>query len=98
MRHPTWQYIIDWVTRMAWKYGGSVYEKDGKEWDWGQALCRETYGKNWMTDEEFNKNEEIPPEEPAPKRFLEDAIKWEKGIHPDWVDVSRFKVRIEEND
>jgi hypothetical protein len=91
MRHHTWQYIIDWVGEMGYRYGGSVYEKDGTHWDWGQALCRETYGKNWMTSEEFNENEKIPPEDPAPERFLSDAKKWETGIHPDWVDVSRFR-------
>jgi hypothetical protein len=93
MRHPTWQYLINWVNKMALKYGGTVYEKDGKQWDWGQALCRETYGRDWMNSEEFNANEEIPPEEPAPERFVSDAQKWEKGIHPEWVDVSRFEKR-----
>ena len=93
MRHPTWQYIIDWTLRMAHKHGGSVYEKDGAEWDWGQALCRETYGRYWMTSEEFEENEKIPLDEPAPERFISNAKKWESGIHPEWVDVSRLKVK-----
>ena len=92
MRHPTWQYIIDWTVIMARKYGGTVYEHDGKQWDWGQALCRETYGRDWMKNAEFIQNEEIPPENAAPEKFVSDAKKWELGINPIWVDTSCFKV------
>ena len=71
---------------MAKKYGGTVYDVEGKSWDWGQALCRETYGVDWMQDPEFNYNEEtITPEMPAPERLYQNAKLWEFGNHPSWV-------------
>ena len=76
-------WVIDWITRMARKYGGVVYEKDGNRWDWGQALCREVYGKNW---------ESLVPESP-PLEDIEIAKGWESGQIPvpEWVDQERFK-------
>jgi len=40
-------WVINWIFRMTQKYGATVLDKNGKTWDWGQALCRECYGEDW---------------------------------------------------
>ena len=48
-RRVNW--VLYWMGRMAKKYGGIVYDKEtGEIWDWGQALCRECYGKDWNNE------------------------------------------------
>lgn len=87
MRHSTWQYLIGWTSRMGNKYGGTVYDSEtGKTWDWGQAICREMYGPDWMKSEHFHRDEEIPPDEPAPRNNVKRCKEWEAGDWPDWVD------------
>ena len=82
MRGPNTQFVIDWTNRMAWKFGGTVYEVDGgKSWDWGQALCREVYGKGWSNDPQFLADDELPD---VPDWFVEAAQKWEAGEWPAW--------------
>ena len=71
-------FIIGWIKRMSKKFGGVVVEKNGKRWDWGQALCRERYGENWI--------EENLPNEPDNEAVLI-AQNWERGEIPDWVDL-----------
>ena len=68
-------WVIDWIARMGQKYDGIVYEKTGKKWDWGQALCRECYGPDWN---------DIVPESPS-WEDIERAKRWETGEIPDWV-------------
>jgi hypothetical protein len=95
-RHPTWQYLIDWCGIMAEKYNrGECYEKDrALSWDWGQALMRLAYGKDWMENAEFHKmNDTIPPEDPAPQFIVNMAKEWANGKEPDWFDVERTAVR-----
>lgn len=60
---------------MAKKYDGTVREKNGKTWDWGQALARECYGPDWNS---------LVPETPT-WNDIEKAKKWENGEIPDWV-------------
>ena len=92
MRHPSWQYLINWVGIMADRYGtGSCWEKEtnelcAKEWDWGQALMRLAYGPEWMSNLEFQICNDILPEDPAPKDVIMLAQEWEKGKDPEWFD------------
>ena len=69
------QWILNWTVRMALKHGGTVYEKGGKTWDWGQALCRECYGEDWM---------DVVPETPTWDDIAR-AKRWEDGDVPEWV-------------
>lgn len=71
------RWVLDWTSRMARKHGGTVYEKNGKRWDWGQALCRECYGEGWN---------DIVPETPSWDDIAR-ADRWEKEDIPDWVDM-----------
>ena len=72
---PETDFIIDWLGRMARKYPmrqgvGSV----NYNYDWGQALCVEQYGKDnadW-------------PDDPSPED-VEVAKKWEAGEFPSWI-------------
>ncbi len=42
--------VIDWIGRMTARFGPSVFDHElGRQWDWGQALCREQYGPGWTT-------------------------------------------------
>lgn len=72
------QAVLAWTDRMARKYGGTVYEKNGKTWDWGQALCRECYGPDWMKK---------VPETPTWEDIVR-AKKWEDGEIPNWVKIN----------
>jgi hypothetical protein len=71
------RFVLDWTWRMARKYGGIVYEKNGHCWDWGQALARECYGENWN---------DIVSDTPS-WNDISRAKKWEEGEIPDWVDT-----------
>lgn len=69
------QWVIDWVNRMACKYGGTVHDNKGNRYDWGQALARESYGPNWA---------ELVPDSPT-YRDITIAKQWEHGRVVDWV-------------
>ena len=79
-RRVNW--VLDWTTRMARKHGGTVYEKQGKSWDWGQALCRECYGPDWNN---------IVPETPTWNDIAR-AKRWEEGEIPEWVNQELTKL------
>jgi len=71
-------WVLDWTDRMARRYGGTVYDKKGLRWDWGQALCRECYGEDWN-----NEIDRLNIQTPS----LEDidrAKRWEEGELPEW--------------
>ena len=73
-------YILDWIKRMSDKFGGIVYTKDGQKFDWGQALCRERWGKNW--NEILTKKNIVSPD----YKDIEIAKEWEEtGIFPFWT-------------
>lgn len=77
-------WVLEWTVRMAKRYGGTVYEKNGKTWDWGQALARECYGEDWNN---------LVPETPS-WEDIANARAWELGKIPDWVDQNLTK-RVE---
>jgi len=83
--HDTWAYLIEWVSRMSRAHGGTVHDINGKSWDWGQALCRDLYGEDWMKEAEFNAICEIDPHDPAPDYVVDRAREWEHGDMPAWV-------------
>ena len=67
--------ILTWTDRMAHAYGGTVYERYGKAWDWGQAICREQYGPHWSAlNLQENTDEDV-----------ERALAWEQGDWPKWA-------------
>ncbi len=76
------RWVLDWTERMAQKYGGTVYDKSGETWDWGQALCRECYGKDWNN---------VVPESPSWDDIAK-ARKWEDGQIPDWVEQHSVRM------
>ena len=86
MRHKTWQYLIDWTSSMTRKHGGgTVIDKSGKRWDWGQALTRDVYGADWMNSPDLDRVNDIPDNEPAPPELVMAARNWESGTVPKWV-------------
>lgn len=51
MAHPRTHMMLTLLHQLEKKYGPSVYDQTaGREWDWGQAVCREAYGPRWTTD------------------------------------------------
>ena len=73
--------VLKWTVRMGDKYGEKVFSNDGEELDWGQALCREIYGKDWSSY--MSENSISVPEQ----KDLDLALSWEScGIHPEWLD------------
>ncbi len=68
--------VIDWIGRMTARFGPSVFDHDlGRQWDWGQALCREQYGPGWTT---------LAPTEPT-LESVRIAADWEAGRWPTWA-------------
>ena len=69
---------------MATKHGGTVVDKSGQQWDWGQALCRQLYGTDWMNDEEFHRSGDL---DVAPQYVLDECERWAAAdSHPNWVE------------
>ena len=77
-------WVVDWTGRMARRYGGTVYDKSGKTWDWGQALCRECYGEDWN-----NEISRLGIETPS-WEDINRARRWENGELPDWF-INKIK-------
>lgn len=73
----TTAFIIDWIGRMSNKYGGIVVDltDNNKQLDWGQALCRECYGKDWP---------KLVGDDPIPED-VKRAKEWEAGWFSDWM-------------
>ena len=78
----TWEDVIDWVVRMGRKFGGTVWERGGKDWDWGQALCRDVYGPDWSKSAAFKADDGLSVPPPA---LVEAARRWEAGQWPTWA-------------
>lgn len=78
----TWDDVVGWTNRMASKHGGTVYDKNGQTWDWGQAICRDAYGSDWMNSDKFKiaNDAEVPPAE-----MIYTCVSWEAGSVPHWV-------------
>ena len=73
------RWVLNWIDGMVQKYGGIVYEKGAKKMDWGQALARECYGKEWIS---------LVPECPT-WDDIHRAQEWELGKIPNWVDMKK---------
>lgn len=74
---------------MARLYGGTVYELDGSaDWDWGQALSRDVYGRAWWASPDFEACNDIDPQDPAPPELVAAAKNWLEGNWPDWAKVN----------
>ena len=87
MKTPETEYVVEWTSRMARRYGGIVYDDEtGRQWDWGQALCREVYGPDWMNSPEFKKMDEAGGPFAADVKAAE---AWEAGAWPEWARLSR---------
>ena len=74
--------VLEWAKRMSQKYGDIVLDHNNKQYDWGQALCRERFGINWESYMR-NHNIAIPTQDD-----LDRALEWEDGNIPDWVKKS----------
>ena len=86
MMHNTWDWLVNWTSRMTVRFGGEVYDRQLKRgWDWGQALMREIYGEDWQNHPGFDEVNDIPPDEPAPDILLTVARSWERGEWPKWA-------------
>lgn len=74
---PETRYVLDWIGRMAHRWGGTVFDRTDatKKYDWGQALCREQYGPGWN---------DVVGEDPTPED-VERAKVWEEGDWPEWA-------------
>ena len=87
-RRVTW--VLAWTSRMAGKYGGTVYDQSGQTWDWGQALCRECYGADW-NNAIVEQGIETPTWDDIGR-----ANRWEQGELPDWF-INKPQVKEGDN-
>ncbi len=79
---PGWRVAVDLVDEIAQQYGGQLWDFSvGKNWDPGQAVCREAYGPDWMHSPEFAIADEM---EEAPEEFLAAARRLLAG-RPTWA-------------
>lgn len=82
VENPCSRFVCNWINRMAGRFGGTVVERGtGKTWDWGQALCREQFGPNWVDELRRRHLED------ADETSVEIARRWEGGEWPAWVAV-----------
>ncbi len=90
-----WWPIINWCSRMAQRWGGIVYDDDlpTDRWDWGQALCREMYGEDWMKAADYASDSAL---ENAPTNVIQRAEQWENGDWPEWAWTTKYARRTEE--
>lgn len=80
----TWRIVVDWTSAMTKKHGATVVDKSGKRWDWGQALCRQLHGEDWMNHPEFQR---LNDAEVAPQYVLDECKRWaETDKQPEWVE------------
>jgi len=86
--HYTWNELsFTLLDKIVEKYGGSIYDKRcQRTWDPGQAMCAEIYGPDWMNDPQFKKDNQIPPNEPAPLYMLEGARRLAQG-KSEWAEL-----------
>lgn len=75
MNRHTKQMLVQ-IAVLEEKYGCVVYDYDGNQYDWGQALARERYGPDWKTIDY--------PEDPDEDDVL-NAIRWRDGKWPEWI-------------
>ena len=73
------RFVLEWVNRMSERFGSTIQDMSGNEYDWGQALCRECYGDHW--DDFMKKHNVTMPGAEA----VEIAKRWEDGEIPEWA-------------
>ena len=84
--HKYWILLGNWISIMGVKHGGLVRTVDGESLDWGQALCRFVYGKDWKTDPDYLRDNEIPITDSPPAYTLEAALVMEADLESvDWI-------------
>jgi hypothetical protein len=99
-RNPATVNVLGWVDYMAQTHGGTVWQQDGKQLDWGQALMRECYGPEW--NEKVSEAETIadakgvPEDGPPTWDDWQRALRWAEGEWPEWVDIERIGVAPQE--
>jgi len=90
-----WNWLVDWIKRMADSFGGSVYDTEtGKTWDWGQAICREVYGPNWMHEADYLAVD-IEDTDSVPDDIVSAALAWERGNWPEWAGLEIYRAVCE---
>ena len=80
------RFIMEWVNRMTKQHGVALYDEEGTEYNWGTALCRELYGKDWQ--DYMYKNDITCPDADAVSK----AEIWENGDLPDWIHLPNDDV------
>jgi len=80
--------VISGIDTLSLSHGGTVHDHEGGDWDWGQAVCRELYGHDWMSSPKFH-DHEMRHEEDGNVDF--DAVKvvraWLAGDFPGWFEA-----------
>jgi len=81
-----WEYINTWVRAMSQEFGGIVYDKEdgNRRLDWGQALCRQVFGIDWMNNPAWRDADNSPT---VPLEVWKAAKKWRHGDWPEWAEV-----------
>lgn len=80
----SWKWLIDWTIRMAKKYPGWSYPSENAI-EFGQGICREMYGKDWMNHPKFRtENDKDPETEDVDPSVIDRAKRWEAGEIPEW--------------
>ncbi len=86
-RHPKWDTVMQLLDAIAHRYGTTLTDKrNGRQWDVGQAVCAEAYGKNWMESEVFHADDSHPDCEPPAERFIDAAHRLAEGDKPEWLE------------
>lgn len=88
--HPNTKLIMEWIDTMTDRYGGVVYDREGRQYTWGQALLRECLGPDWA-----KLSSKDPCDVPSDHHAFR-AMKWQAGAWPEWVDRQRmvqYRVR-----
>jgi len=81
---PRTAWVIGWIDRMAAKYGGVLHDREtGRQWDWGQALCRQMYGPDWYNQADWAAADDAPD---VPAEAISAAKAWESGGWPAWAE------------
>lgn len=87
--HESWIWLGNWIQIMAAKNGGIVTDKEtGRVMDWGQALCRDLYGTDWMNSEEFEADNSIDSGQPVPDHIIERAAALDIEGLADWMIIA----------
>ena len=84
MRHSSWNTLMRMIDQIQDKYGATIHDhRSDTDLDCGQAVCAEEYGPDWMDDERFKRDDQMPDSEPVPtgslfaaQRILDGKATW----------------------